>query len=72
MPSAPKSKQFVSPIDRSERVLSDGRFLVPGEPFDLSEEEQQDQHNARLIEEGQILEVEPQTQTQSTKGGGEK
>jgi hypothetical protein len=68
MPQSPKSAQFVAPIDQSERVLADGRVLVPGEPVDLDDDAQQDPHNARLIEEGQLLEIE-QTQT---KSGGEK
>ena len=67
MPQSPKSAQFVAPIDQSERVLADGRVLVPGEPVDLDDDAQKDPHNARLIEEGQLLKLD-----QPTKSGGEE
>lgn len=64
---ASSSQSFVAPIDTSERVLSDGRVLVPGEPIDLDGEAQSDDHNARLIEEGQLIEVQTTVEQQSSK-----
>lgn len=61
-----KSKMFSVRTDASERILSDGRVLVRGEPVSLDEDEQNDPHNKRLIEEGQVIEVKDQSQ-----GGGE-
>lgn len=54
-------KSFVARLDSTERVLADGRVVVPGEPFDLSVDDQKDQHNKRLIEEGQIVEAPKQS-----------
>lgn len=62
-----KSKNYVARVDASERVLSGGRIAVPGTPVPLDDDAQKDEHNARLIEEGQLLEV-PET----SKSGGEK
>lgn len=49
--------RFYSPHDATERILDSGRPLAPGEYFDLKKEEVE--ANKRLIEEGQILPVEP-------------
>lgn len=62
-----KSKNYVARVDASERVLTGGRVAVPGVPFPLDDDAQKDEHNARLIEEGQILEIK-----ETTKSGGEK
>lgn len=62
----PKDKRFVAPLDSSERVLSDGRIAVPGEQVALDNDAQKDDHNKRLIEEGQLVEVKEQS-----GGGGE-
>jgi hypothetical protein len=62
-----QSKSYIAPLDVTERVLSDGRVITPGEPFDLSASDQNDEHNRRLIDEGKISEVEPSKIT----GGGE-
>lgn len=64
-----KDKQYVAPLGTSERVLASGRVIVPGERITLAEEDQKDEHNARLIEEGQLLEV--QTKANPKKDGGE-
>lgn len=54
------TKSFLPSTTASERTLSDGRVLVPGEdPVKLTAEEQDDPHNKRLIEEGQMIEVKP-------------
>jgi hypothetical protein len=62
-----KSKKYVARVDASERVLSGGRVAVPGDPISLDDDAQKDEHNARLIEEGQLLEV-----TETSKSGGEQ
>lgn len=49
--------QFVGPLDATERVLADGRPIVPGEPFELKGDALKDPHNKRLIDEGQIVEM---------------
>lgn len=56
--------RYLVTADASERVLADGRVLVPGEPVELKPEEAREPHNARLIEEGQIVEYKEK------KGGG--
>jgi hypothetical protein len=61
---------FVAPLGSSERVLSSGQIVVPGEPIELDDEATSDEHNKRLIEEGQLLEV--QEQKKSKKSGGDK
>jgi hypothetical protein len=61
---------FVAPLGSSERVLSSGQVVVPGEPIALDDEATSDEHNKRLIEEGQLLEV--QEQKKSKKSGGDK
>jgi hypothetical protein len=38
--------------------ITGGRVLAPGEYVDLSKEEQEDQHNAALIEGGGFIEAE--------------
>jgi hypothetical protein len=62
-----KSSQYAAPITGTERVLSSGRVVVPGEYFQLDDEELNDDHTKRLLDEGQILEV-----ASTQKGGGEK
>jgi hypothetical protein len=62
------NKDFVAPLGSSEKILADGRFLVHGETVSLEDDEQKDDHNARLIEEGQLLEV---GKTKTKKSGGE-
>jgi hypothetical protein len=47
--------KYVAPFDASERVLSDGRPITPGEPIELKSEDLKDEHNKRLIEEGQLI-----------------
>jgi hypothetical protein len=49
--------QFQATYDSKERVLADGRVVVPGEPFDLTSDDQKDSHNKRLIDSGQIVAV---------------
>lgn len=51
------TKSFMPRVGASENVLSDGSVLVPGERTTLTPEQQQDPHNKRLIESGQIVEV---------------
>lgn len=46
---------FYSPLDATERILANGRPLAPREFVELSEEEQKDPHNARLIAEGKLI-----------------
>lgn len=48
---------YVAPIDASEYVLADGRIVVPGESVDLSDSDVDEPHNKRLIESGQLIEV---------------
>lgn len=67
---ASKSKTFVSPYGASERVLAGGGIVVPGDTIDLDDEAQGDEHNKRLIEEGQLIEVQAKATT--TKDGGEE
>lgn len=50
------SKKFLGVRNASERMLANGRVIVPGEPFELSDEDLKDPHNKRLISEGQIVE----------------
>ena len=50
-------KKFIAPVDATERVLSSGQVLVPGEPFELSDKDLKDEHNKRLLDEGQIVEL---------------
>lgn len=64
-----KDKQYVAPLGSSERVLTNGQVAVPGESVTLDDEAQKDEHNARLIEEGQLLEV--QAKASPKKDGGE-
>jgi len=70
-------KTYIAPIDKSERVLSDGRVAIPGVPLDLDDDAQADEHNARLIDEGQLLELPSAggqsvgTQSAQTEDGGE-
>lgn len=59
---------------RSFTDLASGRPVVPGEKFNLSAEEQKDDHNQRLIDSGTIIPVgEPQKQrsqkTEKQEGG---
>jgi|1185.fasta_scaffold1596724_2 hypothetical protein len=61
-----QSKTYVAPLDVTERVLADGRVITPGEPFELSASDQNDDHNRRLIEEGKFSEA---TSAKSTGGG---
>lgn len=56
-------KQFVTPVDSTERVLSSGQVLVPGEPVELSADDQKDEHNKRLIDEGQIVEYKKEAKS---------
>jgi hypothetical protein len=51
--------KFYVPHGVSERMLESGRPLVPGETITLSREEEE--KNARLIEEDKLLRVEPKT-----------
>jgi hypothetical protein len=46
--------------------LADGRVLGPGEVTELSDEDLEDPHNQRLIEEGVLIPVE-ETEEQSPK-----
>jgi len=54
---AGSAKKYVSPIDASERTLSNGQVLVPGEATPIEADLMKDPHNQRLLEEGQLLEV---------------
>jgi hypothetical protein len=56
-------KQYTARVDSTERVLSSGQVLVPGEPADLSAEDQKDEHNKRLIDEGQIVEFKKEAKS---------
>lgn len=58
------TKSFLPTTTASERTLSDGRVLIPGEAMELTREQQNDPHNKRLIQEGQIVE--------DKSGGGKK
>lgn len=58
-------KQYVSKLDSSERVLADGSIISPGEPRELSSDDLKNEHNKRLLDEGQIVEAPKQS-------GGEK
>lgn len=51
--------KYVQPIDASEKVLADGSVPTPGEPFELKGDDLKDEHNQRLIEEGQLIEYKP-------------
>lgn len=55
-------KKFASPLGSSERVLSDGSVATPGEPVMLDADAQKDEHNKRLIDEGQLVEVRDKEQ----------
>jgi len=52
-----QTKNFIAPLDITERVLPGGRVITPGDPFPLSAEEQNDDHVRRMIDEGKIAEV---------------
>lgn len=56
-------KQFVAPVDATERVLASGRVLELGEPFEMSAEELKDPHNKRLVDEGQIVELKKEAKS---------
>jgi len=60
--------KFVGAQGASERVLADGRVVIPGEVIDLKPEDLKDEHNKRLVDEGQLLEA-PKASTK--KEGGE-
>jgi hypothetical protein len=64
-----KSKKFVAPYGSSENVLSDGRVLIPGEPVELDDDALKDEHNQRLIEDGQIAEVQDKKPQHQATGG---
>lgn len=64
-----KPSKFVSPPNASEHVLSDGRVLTPWEPVELDADALKDEHNKRLIEEGQIVEVKEGKSTSTSSGG---
>lgn len=48
---------YASPLDSSERVLADGRVVTPGIIVELTKEDEKDEHNKRLIDEGQLVKV---------------
>jgi hypothetical protein len=50
---------YATPLDSRERVLADGRVAIPGELIEISAEDAKDEHNKRLIEEGQLVKVNP-------------
>jgi len=52
-----QSKNFIAPLDITERVLPGGKVITPGDPFSLTAEEQNDDHVRRMIDEGKIAEV---------------
>jgi hypothetical protein len=49
--------KFVGSLVATEASLADGTPLAGGQEYDLSPEQRQDKHNARLISEGQLLAV---------------
>lgn len=55
-------------IHTSALDLTGGQILAPGEIVSLSADGEKDGHNARLIEEGKLLEIKSTT----SKTGGEK
>lgn len=55
--------KFYVSLQASEATLSDGRVLQRGQEISLSKADTEDEHNARLIEEGQLTAV-------NTKSGG--
>ena len=50
--------KYAGIIGASESILADGRVVVPGEPIDLSSDDLKDEHNKRLIDEGQLVEMQ--------------
>lgn len=56
--------KYLINADASERVLADGRVLIPGEPVELDPDQAKEPHNKRLIDEGQLVEQK------AKKGGG--
>jgi len=49
--------KFVGSLVANEASLADGAPLIGGQEYDLSPEQRQNPHNARLIAEGQLLAV---------------
>jgi hypothetical protein len=58
------TKTFMPRVTASERTLEDGRVMVVGEPVELTADDLKKEHNKRLIESGQLIEVK------KPKGGG--
>lgn len=49
--------KFYVSLQASEATLSDGRILQRGQEIELKKGEIEDEHNARLISEGQLTAV---------------
>lgn len=49
--------KFVGSLDAHEATLADGIPLARGVEYDLSPQDRENPHNARLIAEGQLLAV---------------
>lgn len=63
------TKTFAPRVGACEGTLEDGRVLVPGEQYELTDEQQKNEHNARLIESRQIVEVKAKAKTATKKEG---
>lgn len=64
--------KFYVSLQASEATLSDGRILQRGQEITLTKEEVTDEHNARLITEGQLTAVEKKSGGSSGDTGGEQ
>ena len=64
--------KFYVSLQASEATLSDGRVLQRGQEIQLSKAETEDEHNARLIEEGQLQAVDKKPGGSSGDTGGDQ
>lgn len=64
--------KFYVSLQASEATLSDGRILQRGQEINLTKEDVQDEHNARLITEGQLQAVDKKSGGSSDSTGGEQ
>jgi hypothetical protein len=64
------NKTYAPRVGASETTLADGRVMVIGEEYELSTEDLKDEHNKRLIDSRQIVEVKkPKKSTQKEASG---
>jgi len=64
---------YAGRLGASETTLADGKPIILGEPFELTDEQAKDPHNKRLIDEGHIVEQkkrQPKKQTPNSGGDG--